>query len=52
MIARDYEVYVNDHGTKVSALDVDSAIVVWDHHDAVEIGQAGDAESARQMVNG
>lgn len=52
MIARDHEVYVNDSGTRVSVLDVDTAHAVWDHENGIEIGQAGDAESARQMING
>lgn len=51
-MARYHEMYVNDLGTQVSVLDLGSTFVVWDHEHAMEIGQAGDPESARQMING
>ncbi len=47
-----HEMHLNDQGQTISTLDTGDAIHVWDHENGIEIGTAGDPESARQMING
>lgn len=50
-MTKKMETTKNDKGENVTLLDTGDGIKVWNHEHGVEIGTAGDPESARQMIN-
>lgn len=51
-MARYSEKHINTKGETVTVLDTDTELTVYNNQHGVEIGTAGTAEDARQMIDG